>query len=56
MKWSIFYIILSLPISLIMPYNKKLWSTSFALVSGGIAGVFLCLFTLVIDMIGENNK
>ena len=35
--------------SLIMPYNKKLWSTSFAFATIGISGIFLALMMLLVD-------
>lgn len=34
------------------PYNKKIWSTSFVLTTGGCAGIFLALITFVSDIIG----
>jgi predicted acyltransferase len=53
LSYAVFFVLLSLPISMFMPYNKKLWSTSFATVTVGIAGSMLVLMTLLIDVAGN---
>lgn len=40
---------------LVMPYNKKLWSTSFALVTIAISGSFLILMIIVIDELTQRR-
>jgi len=52
-SWAIFFVLLSLPISLFMPYNKKLWTTSFALLTIGICGTMLVLMLGLIDVAGS---
>lgn len=40
---------------LVMPYNKKLWSTSFALVTVAISGFFLTLMIIFIDELTQKR-
>lgn len=51
-SWAVFFVLLSLPIALFMPYNKKLWSSSFALLTVGISGVMLVLMLGLVDVAG----
>ena len=37
--------------SLVMPYNKKLWSVSLAFVTVGISGLALAFTMFIIDII-----
>lgn len=55
-QWAILSVLLSLAISLCIPYNKKLWTTSFALLTIGVAGTMLVLMLWLIDIIGAPGK
>lgn len=39
-----------------MPYNKKLWTTSFALLTIGVAGCMLIIMLTLIDIVGAPGK
>jgi predicted acyltransferase len=53
LSYAVFFVLLSLPISMFMPYNKKLWSTSFAMLTVGISGCMLVIMLLLIDVAGN---
>lgn len=58
-KWlslAIFCVLFSLPISMFMPYNKKIWSASFALVTVGISGAALTLTMVIVDILAAPPK
>lgn len=46
---GIYMILLSIPIAFWVPYNRKVWTPSFALLSSGIFGFLLILFYLIFD-------
>ena len=53
-KWGIlaaYAIAISLSLSVFMPYNKKLYTGSFALVTVGISGASLLLMVLLVDFV-----
>lgn len=41
------------PLSLLMPFNKQLYSTSFAVVVIGISGICLSFFYVIIDILPQ---
>lgn len=52
LSWAVFFVLVSLPISMFMPYNKKLWTSSFALLTIGICGFMLVLMLGLVDVAG----
>ena len=46
---------LAYPLSMVLPFNKRIWSPSFVLVNSGYAFVMLSLLCLVIDIMGWNK-
>jgi predicted acyltransferase len=55
-NWSIltiFFLFTSAPLYFLMPYNKKLWTTSFAFLTIGISGLMLILMLMIIDKLGS---
>lgn len=56
LSWAIFFVLLSLPMSLIMPYNKKLWTSSFAFLTVGICGTMLVVMLGLIDVAGQQGS
>jgi predicted acyltransferase len=51
--FALIFVASSLFIDMFMPYNKKLWSTSFAFLTIGISGGCLSLITLLMDIVAE---
>lgn len=48
-----FFLLTSGPVQFVMPYNKKLWTTSFALLTVGISGMMLIIMLLIVDVLGS---
>lgn len=48
--------LISLPLTWLMPLNKKLWSISYTFLTIGISGVSLALITIALDLVGKKNE
>jgi predicted acyltransferase len=54
--WSVIFAVLSALLQILVPYNKKIWSLSFVLVTAGLAGTTLSLCYFFVDIFEWKGK
>ena len=45
----------ALPLYWLMPFNKKIWSISYAFLTMGVSGISLALITILVDVVGKDS-
>ena len=52
---SLSLLLMSYPLSLIMPYNKKIWSSSYTMGTAGIIGLVISLLVVIVDILPRKS-